>query len=190
MSNKSKYVLHYKNLQLFLRKTIKVRLVSNAKDYKKYAKKPSFVSQKIFSENFVAIHKIRLVLTLNKSISVEFNILDLSKYLIYDFHYNYIQTKYKNCAKLLFADTDSLVYDVYEDFYKNNDLFDLREYPQDSKFFDPINKKIIGKMKNEFKGKIISEFVGLKSKMYSLIDVDNDENTKPARVNKKVRHKT
>ena len=68
-------------------------------------------------------------------------------------------------------------------------MFDLSDYPLHSKFFDPINKKVIGKMKDEFKGKIISAFVGLKSKMYSLISVDNEEVTKAKAKNKKIRHK-
>ena len=146
--------------------------------------KPTFVSQKIFSEYFVAIHETRPVLTPDKPIYVEFSILDLNKLLMYDFHYNYIKTKHD--AKLLLTDTDSLVYeiecnsietnDVYEDFYKDKDLFGFSDYPQDSEFFDLANKKVIGKMKDEFQGKIISGFVGLKSKMYSLIDADNEEN--------------
>ena len=60
----------------------------------------------------------------------------------------------------------------------NKVLFDFSDYRQDSKFFDPVNRKVIGKMKDEFKGEIISEFVGLKSKMYSLIDVDGKDNKK------------
>ena len=105
-----------------LRQRINVRLVNNAEDYKKYVSKPSFVSQKIFNENFVAIQ----VLTLNKPIYVGFSDLKLTKYLMYDFHDNYV--KRKNDAKLLFTDTDSLVYeietnDVYEDIYKDNVVF-------------------------------------------------------------------
>ena len=65
-------------------------------------------------------------------------------------------------------------------------MFDFSDYPQDSKFFDLVNKTVIGKMKDEFKGKIISEFVGLKSKFYSLIDVDNEENKKTKGVKKKL----
>ena len=68
-----------------LRKTVKVRLVNNAKNYKKYASKPSFVSQ-IFSRNFVAIHEIKPVLMLDKPIYVGFSVLDLSKLLMYEFH--------------------------------------------------------------------------------------------------------
>ena len=109
-------------------KRINVRLVNNAKDYKKYVSKPSFVSQKIFSKNVVAVHEIKPILTLDKPIYVRFSVLDLSKLLMYEFHYKYIKTKYN--AKLLFADTDSLVYeiktdDVYEDFYEDKNLFDL-----------------------------------------------------------------
>ena len=171
-----------------LRKRISIRLVNNAKDYVRCINKPSFVSQKIFSKTFVAIHEIKPVLTLNKPIYVGFSILDLSKYLMYGFHYKYIKSK--SDAKLLFTATDCLVYgikteDVYEDFYQDKNLFDFSDYPLDSKFFDLVNKKVIGKMKNKFKGRIISEFIGLKSKIYSLISVDDEEVTKGRGGNKK-----
>ena len=94
----------------------------------------------------------------------------------------------------MFTDTDSLVYeikteDVYEDFYGDKNLFDFSYYSLNSKFFDPGNKKVIGKMKDECKGRIISEFVGLKSRMYSLIDENDEEVTKTKGVNKKLKHK-
>ena len=140
-----------------LRKRIKFRLVNNAKDYKKYVSRPSFVSQKIFNKNLVAIHEIKPVLTLDKPIYVGFSMLDLSKLFMYEFHYKYIGRKH-NRAKLLFTDTGSLVYefktnDVYEDLHKNKNLFDFSDYQEKSKFVDPVNKKVIGKMKDEFKGK-------------------------------------
>ena len=80
----------------------------------------------------------------------------------------------------MFTDTDSLVdeiekEDVYEDFYEVKNLFDFRDYPRDSESFYPVNKKVIGKAKDEFKEKIISEFIGLKSKIYSLIAVGGKE---------------
>ena len=68
-------------------------------------------------------------------------------------------------------------------------MFDFSDYPLNSKFFDLANKKLIGKMKDKFKGKIIGEFVGLKSKMYSLISIDNKEVSKAKGVNRKIRHK-
>ena len=126
---------------------------------------------------------------LDKRIYVGFSILDLSKLLMYEFHYKYIKSKFD--AKLLFADTDSLVYeikieDVYEDFYQYKNLSDFSDYQLDSKFFDIVNKKVIGKMKDEFKGKVISEFSGLK---YSLIGVDDEEVTKAKGVNKKIKQR-
>ena len=105
LGNKSKYVLHYKNLQLHLllgmklvsvHRIVKFRLFNNAKDYKKYVSKPSFASQKIFNKNVFAIHEIKPVLTLDKAISTGFSILDLSNFLMYEFHYKYIKTKYEN----------------------------------------------------------------------------------------------
>ena len=106
-------------------------------------KETKFVSQKMFSKNFVAIHEIKPVLILNKRIYVRFSILDLSKLLMYEFHYKYIKNKFD--AKLLFTNTDSLFYeiktkDIYEDFYQDKNLFDFSDYPLDSKFFDPVNK--------------------------------------------------
>ena len=70
-----------------LRKRINVELINNAKDYVKCISRPNFISQKIFSKNFVAIHKIKSVLILNKPIYAGFSILDLSKLLMYEFHY-------------------------------------------------------------------------------------------------------
>ena len=86
-----------------LRKRINVRLLDNAKDYVRYTSKPSFVSQKIFNKNFVAIYEIKPVLTLNKPIYVGFSILDLSKLLMYEFHYKYIKSK--PSANLFFTGT-------------------------------------------------------------------------------------
>ena len=85
-----------------LRKRISVKLVNNAKDYVKCISKPSLVSQKIFSRNFVAIHEIKPVLTLNKPLYAGFSILDLSKLLMYEYHYKYIKRKLLlNCCLLI-----------------------------------------------------------------------------------------
>ena len=70
-----------------LRKRIIIRLVNNAEGYRKYLSKPRFVSQKMFTKNFVAIHEIKPVLTLDKPIYVGFSIPDLSKLIMYEFHY-------------------------------------------------------------------------------------------------------
>ena len=97
---------------------------------------------------------------------------------MYDFHYNFIKKNFD--AELFFNDTDSLTYEtksenVYEEFFKQKDLLDFSNYLKDSKFFDETNKKVIGKMKDEFGGVIVIEFVGLKSKMYSMKKIDGKE---------------
>ena len=108
---------------------------------------------------------------LNIAIFVGFSVLELSKWKMYDFHYNFIKNNFN--AELLFTDTDSLAYEiksenVYEECFKRKDLFNFSNYLKDSEFSDDTNKKVIGKIKDEFGGVIATEFVGLKSKMYSI----------------------
>ena len=108
---------------------------------------------------------------------------------MYDFHYNYIKNKFANKAKLLFTDTDSLSYeiktiDVYQDFWSDRSKFDNSDYLKDSKFYDKANKKVIGKFKDEASGIPITEFIGLRSKMYSYIK-DNNSGGKTAKGMKK-----
>ena len=173
-----------------LRKRVNVKLVNNGKDYVKYVSRPTFVSQKILSNNLVAIHMVKPVLVLNKPIYVGFSILELSKLFMCDRHYNYFKENYD--ATLLFSDTDSLVYeikgvdDIYEKIYADKNLFDFSNYSEGWRFYDNSNKKVIGKMKDELGGVVIPEFVGLKSKMYSLITVDDEEKIKAKGVNKKL----
>ena len=248
LSNKEKYVLHYRNLQLYtdlglkvtkihrvlefdqspwlkqyidfntkkrtnaknafekdffklmnnsvsgktmenIRRRIDVRLITNEKKLLKMTSKPTYVSSKIFNENLVAVHKIKETLTLNRPAYVGMCILDLSKTLMYDFHYNYIKKKYGDKVKLLFTDTDSLTYeieanDVYQDFWNDKEKFDNSEYNESSPYFDKTNKKVIGKFKDEASGICITEFIGLRSKMYSYIK-DNNEVNKAAKGIKK-----
>ena len=145
--------------------------MSNAKDFLKYTSRPTYVTHKLLDEGYAAIHEIKPVLVLNKPIYVGFTVLDLSKWMMYDFHYNFIKKSFN--TELLLTDTDSLTYEiksenVYEDFFKWKDLFDFSNYSKDSKFYDDANKKVIGKMKDKYGGVIIDQFVGLKSKMYSI----------------------
>ena len=172
-----------------IRKRVDVRLVTDEKKLLKLTSKPTYVSSKIFNENLVAVHKIKETLTLNRPAYVGMCILDLSKTLMYDFHYNYIKNKYGEKAKLLFTDTDSLTYeieakDVYKDFFKDKDKFDNSDYPKYSPFFYKENKKVIGKFKDEAAGIPIIEFIGLRSKMYSYIK-DNQKGGKTAKGIKK-----
>ena len=146
--------------------------------YLKCVNKPSFTSSKIIDKNFVAVHCSKKVLCLNKPIYVGFCILELSKLLMYKFHYDYV-LKTLNDAKLLFTDTDSLVYEikggnVYEQCFKDKHLFHFSGYSKYSVYYDHFNKKKLAKMKDEFNGVKIDEFVGLKSKMYSLKRIQSD----------------
>ncbi|XP_057302729.1 uncharacterized protein LOC130636895 [Hydractinia symbiolongicarpus] len=171
-----------------IRKRVNVELVTNKKKLMKLTSKPTFESSKIFNENLVAVHKIKETLTLNRPAYVGMCILDLSK-TMYDFHYYYIKHKYKNDAKLLFTDTDSLTYetttdDAYMDFWGDRDKFDNSDYPESSQFYNTENKKIVGKMKDEAEGVPILEFVGLKSRMYNYIK-DNGKSGKTAKGVKK-----
>ena len=136
------------------------------------------------------MHKIKESLLLNRPSYVGMCILDISKTLMYDFHYNYIKQKYNDNAKLLFTDTDSLTYeiettDVYKDFWNDKNKFDSSDYPKDSKFYDEKNKKVIGKFKDEGAGLVIKEFIGLRSKMYSH-NKDNNQHSKKAKGIKKI----
>ena len=97
---------------------------------------------------------------------------------MYNFHYNFLQKKFKRCT-LLFTDTDSLYYecdeDPHEKIYKYKELFDLNNFSVSSKYNCSDNKKVLSKMKDEYGRKSILKFVGLKSKMYSILDESNNE---------------
>ena len=120
-------------------------------------------------------------------------ILDLSKTLIYDFHYNYIKAKYGEKAKLLMTDTDSLCYEIEtEDFYKDisGDVeakFDTSNFPKDHPSgIQGKNKKVPGMMKDEAGGENIEKLVGLGAKLYSIKMSDGKEEKKCKGIKKSV----
>ena len=251
LMNKQKYVLHYKNLQLYLDLGLKLKKIHRVLEFKqtnwlkdyidfntqkrtnasnafekdffklmnnsvfgktmenlrnrcsiklvttkdqllKWVAKPTFQRSVIYNEKLTAILRTKESIKLNKPSFVGMCILDLSKTLMYDFHYNYILKKYdyKN-IKLLFTDTDSLCYhmkteDAYEDFYKDKELFDNSDYDPGNKFYFKENEKVIGKMKDECAGIPITEFCGLRSKMYSYIKENDDYCCKAKGIKKNV----
>ena len=165
---------------------VDIRLVCDEKEALKLAAKTNYDKFTIFDENLIAVHMKRTKLIYNKPIYLGMCILDLSKILMYDFHYNYIKKKYEGKAKLLFTDTDSLAYEIQtEDFYKDiaDDIqarFDTSEYPKNhpSGIKTGINKKVLGMFKDEAAGKQIDEFVGLRAKLYSYKMFEGDEHKK------------
>ena len=176
------------------RKRQNIKLINNnEKMLLKYIAKPTYIGRKIFDEYLVAIHNIQPILKLDKPIYAGFCILELSKTLMYNFHYDYIKKKYGDNARLLFTDTDSLCYEIkteniYKDMYKNKELFDLSDIRKEKllKFKDDRNKKVIGKMKLEYVNNPIEEFIGLKSKMYSIKFADGKEDKKAKGIVKSV----
>ena len=120
-----------------IRNRVNVKLVNTEEKLKKLVAKPNFKGPpKIFNENLVSVHMKKTSLTMNKPVYLGMCILDLSKIIMFDFHYNYIKPKYGNNAKLLFTDTDSFLYEIQtEDFYKDisgdvNNRFDTSDYPE------------------------------------------------------------
>ena len=111
---------------------------------------------------------------LKKPIYTGFSVLDLSKVLMNQFHYDYILPKYGvDRVKLLFTDTDNLTYfiytgDIYKDMKEDQHLFDTSYYPKDHFLYSIENKKVIGKFKDENAGSPVMDFVGLRSKMYAM----------------------
>ena len=177
-----------------IRNRVDVKLVNTEEKFKKLVAKPNFRSRKIFSENLISVHMKKTSLTMNKPVYLGMCILDLSKTIMYDFHYNYIKPKYGDKAKLVFTDTDSLMYEIEtEDFYKDisgdvKNRFDTSDYPENhpSKIPTGINKKMLGMFKDEAAGKIIKEFVGLRAKLYSFKMDEGGESKKCKGVKKQV----
>ena len=166
-----------------IRNRVNIKLITSEENALKLIAKPSFDRRTIFSENLIAVHLRKTKLFFNKPIYVGMSILDISKTLMYDFHYNYMKKKFGNRAILLMTDTDSLTYHIMVyDWFKEiiNDIeekFDTSGYPKDhtdrnghpSGIKTGVNKKVIGMMKDECNGKQIAEFVGLRAKLYALL---------------------
>jgi len=140
---------------------VDVKLVCDRDKAIKLAAKPNYDHRTIFDENLVAIHMKKTSLYYNKPRYLGMSILDLLKTLMYDFHYKYIKEKYGEEAKLLFTDTDSLMYEIQtDDFYADikddvDEWFDTGEYPEGLSIRTEVNKKVIGMFKDEACGKQI-----------------------------------
>ena len=165
-----------------LRNRVDIRIVrSNEQDkIRKLVASPLYSRHVIFTNNLVGIdmHKSRLLL--NKPVYTGMTILDKSKILMYDFFYNHLKKQYGEKCELLYTDTDSLLLDietedVYKDIERNKSFYDTSDYPEDHPLFSKVNKKVLGKMKDECEGIPISEYVGLRSKMYSVMTEGKSE---------------
>ena len=180
-----------------VRRRVDIKLITEPSKFIKHASKVSYKRSVVFTndeereEYLVGLEAQRTSVKLNKPIYTGFTVLELSKLHMYDFHYSHIMKKYgPQKAKLLFTDTDSLTYlietdDVYQDMKQDQDLYDTSDYPKDHFLHSTTNKKVIGKFKDEVNGVSVSEFVGLRAKMYSILTKVSKEDKKKGKGIKK-----
>lgn len=158
-----------------------VKLVNDNKKLNKLTAKPTYKYEKKVNDYLSIVEMIKTNVKLEKPIYVGAAILDLSKTLMYEFHYDVMQPQYENRIALLYQDTDSLIYniqteDLYKDFEKIKELLDTSDYPKSHFLHSTENKKVVGKMKDEMNSDIITEFVSLQPKVYSYSYIKNGEN--------------
>jgi hypothetical protein len=176
-----------------LRKRIRVDLIRGDETGKmrRLVADPAYISHKIFNDDLAAVHSVKSTLKLNRPIYVGQAILDISKYRMYDFWYNHLKLIYGEKVQLLYTDTDSLLYkveteNVYEDMRRHAKEYDFSDYPKDHPCYSVENKKVVGKFKDECCGRPIAEFVGLRPKMYSILEADGKNIKKAKGVSKAV----
>ena len=163
-----------------LRGQSNAKIVIDASQARRFIAKPTFKSYQIVSEDVVIVSMGKGDVLYNRPIYCGFAVLELSKLHMYEFHYNHMKKLYGPRAKLLFTDTDSLCYSVRtDDVYKNMlmypQLYDTSDYPKDHPNFNACNAKKIGLFKDECASKRAKTFIGLRSKMYSILMDDGTE---------------
>ena len=182
-----------------IRKHRNIELVMTEEKYLHTVMKPNFKSGVLFGENLMGCEMGKIKVVMNKPVYLGQAILDLSKIVMYEFHYDYMVPKYSlEKLKLCYMDMDSLVYDIKtEDFYEDiaNDVearFDTSGYSITDFRLLPIslNKKVIGLMKDELGGKIMTDFVALRPKLCSYKKLDGSEDKKCKGIKKCVVKKT
>lgn len=131
-----------------IRKHKDIRLVSSERQLRRLTSQPNFSTFNIFTKHLAAVQMTKKVIELTKPTYVGFSILDVSKLLMFQFHYDKMCSKYGSQVKLLMTDTDSLVYhietdDVYADMIADLDAYDTSDYPPDHPAYDKKNSKVI-----------------------------------------------
>ncbi len=152
-----------------IRKRIKIVLINSARGHAWQTSKPTFKRFAMFDEQLVGVELAQPTLTFDKPIYVGFTVLELSKLLMYRFHYDIIKPNFP-LSTLCFTDTDSFLYyiqveNLQDHLYRLRSHFDFSNYPEDHPLHSQDNRAVIGKFKDETASVPIVEFVGLRSKM-------------------------
>ena len=158
-----------------VRGRVHIDIIQDANMFKRRVAKNTFKRTQRIREDLHAVEMYNCTTTLNKPITVGFSILELSKYLMYDFHYNHMKVKYPgDKLKLILTDTDSLCYaiktsDIYKDMEADAlEKYDFSGYPFEHSLYSPKNKKVIGMIKDELDSIPLEEVVALRPKCYCL----------------------
>ena len=153
-------------------------MIRTDKKRNKLVSEPNYHAMKLIDDNLAIIEMRKVKVKMNKPIYLGLSILELSKITMYEFWYDYVKVKYEDRVKLCYMDTDSFVLNVRtEDFYKDisediKDRFDTSNFYCDRPLPIGVNKKVVGLLKDEPGGGIITEFVALRPKAYSYITDD------------------
>ena len=179
-----------------IKKHRNIKLVMTEEKYLHTVMKPNFKSGVLFGENLMGCEMSKIKVVMNKPVYLSQVIIDLSKIVMYEFHYDYMIHKYGDRLKLCYMDTDSLVYHIRtEDFYADiaDDVqtrFNTSGYIPDRPLPVGLKEKVIGLMKDELGGKIMTEFMALRPKLYSYKKLDVSEDKKCKGIKKCVVKKT
>ena len=173
-----------------IRKYRYIKLVTTDKKRSKLVSEPNYHTINLISENLSIIEMKKTKVKMSKPIYLGLSILKITKILMYEFWYDYMKPKYNDNVKLCYMDTDSFVMNIKtNDFYKDisHDVeckFDTSNYEVKRPLPIGKNKKVIGLMKDELGGEIITEFIALRPKTYSYL-TDNDKIDKKSKGTKK-----
>lgn len=161
-----------------------------------YVAQPNFKKYKIFDEDFAAVEMNKTHVCMEKPIAIGMSVLDISKVLMYDFYHGHLKDKYGEKVQMVYTDTDSFILEVktecfYKDMLHDIEMYDTSDFAEPNAFNIPrVNKKVPGKFKDELKGQILTEFVGLRSKMYSVMVKEVEKIKKAKGVKKSVLKKS
>ena len=157
---------------------LNIKLINNDPEkLLKLIRQPNFQNAYQISNKLCLVESTPIKTVFDKPIYIGACILETSKLHMYQFWYEHLKNKYK--VELIYTDADSFIIevetdDIYKDMFEDKNLYDFSEYPKNHPNYDITNKKVLGKFKDEMKSLIITEFIGLKPKMYSFNYIDNN----------------